>query len=51
MARPVKSKPYRIVVFGGKRAYDLGYTTSDLDAADAALIVAAVNYVRERLAD
>jgi hypothetical protein len=35
--------PYRIVVFGGRKAYEAGYTTSDIEAADAALIAAAVN--------
>jgi hypothetical protein len=31
------------VVFGGAKAYMAGLTTSDIDAHDAALIVAAVN--------
>jgi hypothetical protein len=36
-------KPYHIVVFGGRKAYEEGLTTSDILAADAALIVEAVN--------
>ena len=39
----LNQKPYRIVVFGGRKAYEAGYTTSDIEAADAALIAAAVN--------
>ncbi len=42
-------EPYRIVVFGGRKAYEAGLTTSDIEAADARLIVAAVNYVRAHL--
>ena len=43
-------KPYRIVVFGGKLAYDVGLTTADIEPANAALIVAARNLWPETLA-
>jgi len=43
-------KPYRIVAFGGKRAYDEGLTTADIEPADAALIVTARNTFPETLA-
>ncbi len=37
----VNHKPFRVVVFGGRKAYQAGFTTSDIEAADAAFIAAA----------
>ena len=36
-------RPYRIVVFGGRKAYEDGYTTGDIKAGDAALIAEVRN--------
>ena len=36
-------KPYHIVVFGGRAAHREGHTTADIERANAALIVHAVN--------